>query len=232
MIPYALIKYILLTITISYIMHLAVTKWKVFLLLFLSVAVLGCKPEHYTVEAGFTNGSTTGRHIVSKMTITTLSGGRANFAMGSVGGYPGAHSGGGKIDAPAYIEGEWAKGNPEPSSGLISYHRISAPIPDNAEAKMKTMDNYYQNFDRDYGSIQVIVDGQRVRVFFTKNCLDKLVDCTPKKGADPNGWVKKSPRDLTDVVVLFDGKGESSPTPFPNTFFADLEKRKKASESE
>jgi hypothetical protein len=208
------------------------TKWKAFLPLLLSVAVLGCEPKPYTVEAGFTNGSTTGRHIVSKMTITTLSGGRANFAMGSVGGYPGAHSGGGKIDAPAYIEGEWAKGNPEPSSGLISYHRISAPIPDNAEAKMKTMDNYYQNLGRDYGSMQVIVDGPRVRVFYTKDCSITLDDCTPRVGADPNGWVVKDPKGVRDVVVLFDGKGESSSTPFPNTFFADLEKRKKASVSE
>ncbi|OOE79737.1 hypothetical protein BZG73_15055 [Salinivibrio siamensis] len=208
------------------------TKWKAFLPLLLSVAVLGCKPEPYTFEAGFTNGSTTGRHIVSKMTITTLSGGRANFAMGSVGGNPGAHSGGGKIDAPAYIKGGWAKGNPEPSSGLISYHRISAPISDNAEAKMKTMDNYYQNFDRDYGSMEVIVDGPRVRVFYTKDCSITLDDCTPKVDADPNDWVVKDPKGVRDVVVLFDGKGESSPTPFPNTFFADLEKRKKASASE
>jgi hypothetical protein len=57
-------------------------------------------------------------------------------------------------------------------------------------------------------------------------------DCTPKQGADPNGWVVRSPKNQTDVVVLFDGQGESSPIPFPNTFFADLEKRKKASEPE
>jgi hypothetical protein len=97
---------------------------------------------------------------------------------------------------------------------------------------MKTMDNYYQNFDRDYGSKQVIVDGQRVRVFYTKNCLDKLADCTPKKGADPNGWVKKSPRDLTDVVVLFDGKGESSPTPFPSADAATSQQLEKANSPE
>ncbi|OOE56460.1 hypothetical protein [Salinivibrio kushneri] len=208
------------------------TKWKAFLPLLFSVVVLGCKPEPYTVEAGFTNGSTTGRHIVSKMTITTLSGGRANFAMGSVSGYPGAHSGGGKIDAPAYIEGEWAKGNPEPSSGLISYHRISAPIPDNAEAKMKTMDNYYQNLDRDYGSMQVIVDGPRVRVFYTKDCSITLDNCTPKVGADPNGWVVKDPKGVRDVVVLFDGKGESSPTPFPSASATTSEHLQKANSPE
>ena len=206
-------------------------KLRAFLLLLLSVAILGCEPEPYTAEVGFTNGSSTGRHSVYKMTITTVSGGKANFAMGGVSGYPGAHSSGGRIDAPAYIEGEWEEGWGFADDDISStpHHRISAPIPDNAEAKMKTMDNYYQHFDRDYGSIQVIVDGPRVRVFYTKNCFGIVTDCTPKKGADPSGWVKNSPRDLTDVVVLFDGKGESSSTPFPNTFFADLEKRKEVS---
>ncbi|OOE44959.1 hypothetical protein [Salinivibrio kushneri] len=210
------------------------TKWKAFLPLLLSVAVLGCEPEPYAVKAGFTNGSSTGRHSVYKMTITTVSGGKANFAMGGVSGYPGAHSSGGRIDAPAYIEGEWEEGWGFADDDISStpHHRISALIPDNAEAKMKTMDNYYQNFDRDYGSIQVIVDGPRVRVFYTKNCLDKLADCTPKKGADSNGWVKKSPRDLTDVVVLFDGKGESSPTPFPSADNATSENRQKANSPE
>ncbi|OOE42533.1 hypothetical protein [Salinivibrio kushneri] len=204
-------------------------KWRAFLLLLLSVAVLGCEPEPYTAEVGFTNGSTSGEHGVKKMVITTQSGGKANFAMGAVSGYPGAHSSGGRMDAPAYIEGHWAEGWEYP---FVSYHRISAPIPDNAEAKMKTMDNYYQSLGRDYGSMQVIVDGPRVRVFYTKDCSITLDDCTPKIDADPNGWVVKDPKGVRDVVVLFDGKGESSSTPFPNTFFADLEKRKKASVSE
>ncbi|OOE34671.1 hypothetical protein BZG04_11100 [Salinivibrio kushneri] len=204
-------------------------KLKAFLSLLLSLAIFGCEPEPYTTEVGFTNGSTSGEHSVKRMVITTKSGGKANFAMGAVSGYPGAHSSGGSMDAPTYIEGYWAKGWEYP---FKSYHRISAPIPDNAEAKMKTMDNYYQNLDRDYGSMQVIVDGPRVRVFYTKDCSITLDDCTPRVGADPNGWVVKDPKGVRDVVVLFDGKGESSSTPFPNTFFADLEKRKKASESE
>ncbi|OOE73641.1 hypothetical protein [Salinivibrio sp. ML290] len=204
-------------------------KWAALLSCLLLIPLSGCEPEPYTAEVGFTNGSTSGEHGVKKMVITTQSGGKANFAMGAVSGYPGAHSSGGRMDAPAYIEGHWAKGWEYP---FKSYHRISAPIPDNAEAKMKTMDNYYQNFDRDYGSMEVIVDGPRVRVFYSKSCIDMYDDCTPKQGADPNGWVVRSPKNQTDVVVLFDGKGESSSTPFPNTFFADLEKRKKASLSE
>lgn len=200
-----------------------------FITLVLLLFVSACKPAPYSVQVGFNNGSTTGRHIVSKITITTISGGKANFAMGSVSSYPGAYSSGGRMDAPAYIEGYWAKGNPTPSSGLISYHRISAKIPQEAEAKMKVMDNYYKNFKRDYGSMQVIVDGPRVRVFYTKDCSISLDDCTPKKNADPNDWVVKDPRGIRDVVVLFDGMGESSSTPFPNTHFAELEQRKKDS---
>lgn len=202
--------------------------WKNSLILVLIMCLWGCGPESYIVDVGFTNGSTTGRHIVPRMTITTVSGGKVNFAMGSVGGYPGAHSSGGRMDAPAYIEGEWAKGNPTPSSGLVSYHRISATIPKDAEAKMKVMDNYYKNFKRDYGSMQVIVDGPRVRVFYTKGCSTTLNDCTPKKNGDPNGWVVKDPKGTRDIVVLFDGVGESSTTPFPDTHFSELESRKQA----
>ncbi|MBC5832293.1 hypothetical protein [Vibrio metschnikovii] len=204
--------------------------WKNSLYLILFFSLWGCGPEPYVVDVGLTNGSTTGRHIVPRMTITTVSEGKVNFAMGSVGGYPGAHSSGGRMDAPAYIEGEWAKGNPTPSSGLVSYHRISAAIPKDAEAKMKVMDNYYKNFKRDYGSMQVIVDGPRVRVFYTKGCSITLNDCTPKKNGDPNGWVVKDPKGTRDVVVLFDGIGESSATPFPDTHFSELESRKKANQ--
>ncbi|ROV58330.1 hypothetical protein EGH82_18845 [Vibrio ponticus] len=43
-----------------------------------------------------------------------------------------------------------------------------------------------------------------------------------------NSKVIKSPRNITDVVVLLDCIGESSPTPFANTHFSELEHRKKA----
>jgi len=128
---------------------------------------------------------------------------------------------------PAHIEGDWAKGNPTPSSGLISYHRISMDIPKDAEAKMKLMDNYYQNFERTRGYMQAIVDGPRVRVFYTKACFSMFNDCTPKQNIDPNNWVIKSPDGTTDVVKLFDGIGESSKTPFADTHFEEIDKRKK-----
>ncbi|WP_171751617.1 hypothetical protein, partial [Vibrio sp. 99-8-1] len=143
-------------------------------------------------------------------------------SMGSVSGYPGKMSTGGRMSAPAYIEGYWAKGWDYP---FESYYYISAEIPANAEAKIKVMDNYYKNYHRKQGSIQVIVDGPRVRVFYTKSCFSVVDDCTPKKNADPNGWVVKDPRNIRDVVVLFDGMGESSATPFPDSYFSRLEQR-------
>lgn len=202
--------------------------WKYGLIVILVIGFLWvCIPGPYAVDVGFTNGSTTGEHGVINMTITTVSGGKANFAMGAVSGYPGAHSSGGRMDAPAHIDGYWAKGWDYP---FESYHRISAAIPKEAEAKMKVMDNYYRYFKRDRGSMQVIVDGPRVRVFYAKDCFSKFDNCTPNKGADPNGWVVKDPEGVTEVVVLFDGMGESSSTPFVNTHFSELEARKKANE--
>ncbi|EKO3658757.1 hypothetical protein M3906_001605 [Vibrio metschnikovii] len=206
--------------------------WKNSLYLILFFSLWGCGPEPYVVEVGLTNGSSTGRHSVYRMTVTTVSGGKVNFAMGAISGYPGAHSSGGRMDAPAYIEGEWDEGwgwkDDETSS--MPHHRISAAIPKDAEAKMKVMDNYYKNFKRNYGSMEVIVDGPRVRVFYTKSCVEMYDDCSPRNGADPNGWVVRSPKNQTDVVVLFDGIGESSATPFPGTHFSELESRKKANQ--
>ncbi|EKO3658758.1 hypothetical protein [Vibrio metschnikovii] len=200
--------------------------WKNRLFLLFTIGFLwGCDPKPYTVDVGFTNGSTTGEHGVTNMSITSESGGKANFAMGAISGYPGAHSSGGIIGVPVHIDGYWAKGWEYP---FESYHRISAVIPKDAEDKMKVMDNYYKNFKSNSGSMQVIVDGPRVRVFYTKNCFDKFSDCTAKKNSDPNNWVIKSPHNVTDVVVLFDGVGESSATPFPDTHFSELESRKKA----
>ncbi|WP_422822802.1 hypothetical protein ACODG7_15455 [Vibrio anguillarum] len=203
-------------------------KWrKLNLIVILITGLLGCSPEPYSVDVGFTNGSTTGEHGVTNMSITSESGGKANFAMGAISSYPGAHSSGGRMGVPVHIDGYWAKGWEYP---FESYHRISAVIPKDAEAKMKVMDNYYKNFKSNSGSMQVIVDGPRVRVFYTKNCFDKFSDCTAKKNSDPNNWVIKSPQNVTDVVVLFDGVGESSSTPFPDTHFSELESRKKANQ--
>ncbi|ROV58329.1 hypothetical protein EGH82_18840, partial [Vibrio ponticus] len=133
--------------------------WKNGLNIISILFLLGCEPEPYVVDVGLTNGSTSGRHAVHRMTITTVSGSKVNFAMGAVSGYPGAHSSGGVMDAPAHIEGEWEEGWgwADDLISLKPHHRISASIPQDAEAKMRAMDSYYENFRRDRSSMQVIV---------------------------------------------------------------------------
>ncbi|NOI68800.1 hypothetical protein F0227_21590, partial [Vibrio sp. 99-8-1] len=54
----------------------------------------------YIVDVGLTNGSTSGKHGVKDMYITTVMGGQARVSMGSVSGYPGKMSTGGRMSAP------------------------------------------------------------------------------------------------------------------------------------
>lgn len=63
--------------------------------------------------------------------------------------------------------------------------------------------------------MQVVVDEDRIQVMYTFACVSRTRDCTSREGSDPNGWIERSPQNgVTEVVVLFDGKGESSPVPF------------------
>ncbi|WP_421846994.1 hypothetical protein [Marinomonas sp.] len=65
--------------------------------------------------------------------------------------------------------------------------------------------------------MQVEVEQSRIMVLYTQGCYDNRVDCSARENADPNGYVIRSPADTIDVVALFDGHGESSPTPFPGS---------------
>ena len=65
--------------------------------------------------------------------------------------------------------------------------------------------------------MQVLVEDERIQVLYTLVCVDLYSDCSPKEDSDPNNWIEKSPRGVTDLVVLFDGKGEMSMTPFPDS---------------
>ena len=131
------------------------------------MSLAGCKQDPPTTfQVGLTNGSTKDKYVVPQMTITTVRGGQFNVAMGAVSGYPGKRTTGGTIHAPIHIEGNWVKGW-DKNEG---YYRISADFPANTLAKMQTMAMYYKNFDRNYGALETIVDGPRVRVFFTMSC--------------------------------------------------------------
>ncbi len=79
---------------------------------------------------------------------------------------------------------------------------------------MRTVQNDYKNHERKNGVMQVVVDEERIQVMFTLACYSYRMDCSASEDSDPNNWVVRSPTDTTEVVVLFDGKGESSLVPF------------------
>ncbi|AEF54588.1 hypothetical protein [Marinomonas posidonica] len=190
---------------------------KLLLLLLTSLLLLtGCEDEPFYVASIGNGGSLDGPYSMRNISVYDVLGGGGGFGYGAVNGYPGASASIGKMGVPNQIEGYWAKKYPE--GGFQYYYRISAAIDsDLAELKIRTLQDYYQNFDRKDGSMQVLVEGQNIKLLYTLVCVDLYADCSPKKDSDPNNWVQKSPRQVTDLVVLFDGMGESSATPFPDS---------------
>ncbi|NAW65317.1 hypothetical protein CAG72_08815 [Photobacterium halotolerans] len=151
------------------------------------------------------------------MYIKDTRGSGASFAYGAVSGYSGASADIGSIGIPKHIDGYWAKYHADEDE-LINFYRISSPIDSNlAKQKIETLRNYYRSHKTLNTRIRVVVDSERVRVLYSMNCYSYRMDCTPRKNADPNGWVVRSPDDTTEVVVLFDGTGEASNTPFPGS---------------
>ena len=188
----------------------------ILILLVMSLSLTGCADEPFYVANIGHAGSTTGKHGIARMSIEDVLGGGAGFGYGATNGYPGKSADIGKMGIPKHIEGNWIK----IEGKLLKFYKISAQIDSRlAEKKIRTMQNYYKNFSRTRPPMQVVVDSERVRIFYTLLCVNTSSDCTPKKNADPNGWVTRSPNNITDIVVLFDGKGEYSPIPFPGTRF-------------
>ena len=190
----------------------------------LSLSLLSCSHDSGSIARMGNAGSISGPYWVGPITITDTGGVMAGFGYGAVWGYPGASADIGGIGIPAHIEGYWSreeiKKNGKRGAIVEEYH-ISAPIDSELAAKkVHTMRNYYQNYQRDKGGIIVTVDHERVRVFYSLFCYSSSSDCTPKPNADPNGWIIESPSHIKNVVLLFDGKGESSPTPFPGSPYA------------
>ncbi|AWY00465.1 hypothetical protein A8139_10995 [Marinomonas primoryensis] len=184
------------------------------------IALTGCSDNHEnklgTVAKIGNGGSLDGAYNLSDIWVTSVNGGSAGFGYGAVNGYPGASASIG-ISVPRHIKGYWAKENEE-GPGFQSYYRISADIDSVlAEKKIRTLQNYYQTFKSNWGHMQVEVEQSRIMVLYTLNCFSKLDDCTVKPYEASHDLVSKSPKNLTDVAVLFDGKGESSLTPFPGS---------------
>ncbi|MEZ8197186.1 hypothetical protein [Vibrio splendidus] len=186
-------------------------------LLFIAVVALsGCQEEQPLIKATIGNaGSISGNYGIRDVAIQTTGGGWTGFGYGGVNGYPRASADIGKMGVPKYIKGTWRKGRSDKGETL-TYYRIDAPIDaELAEKKMRTLQNYYAYYQPTYGSMQVVVDEDRIQVMYTFACVSRTRDCTSREGSDPNGWIERSPQNgVTEVVVLFDGKGESSPVPF------------------
>ncbi|OCH49678.1 hypothetical protein [Vibrio sp. ZF57] len=185
-------------------------------LLFIAVVTLsGCQEEQPLIKATIGNaGSISGNYGIRDVAIQTTGGGWTGFGYGGVNGYPGASADIGKMGVPKYIKGTWRKGRSDKGETL-TYYRIDAPIDaELAEKKIRTLQNYYKDYQPTLASMQVIVDEERIQVMFTVGCYSYRMDCSPSEDADPNGWVVMNPSSTTEVVVLFDDKGESSPVPF------------------
>ncbi|PTO61877.1 hypothetical protein [Vibrio splendidus] len=191
-------------------------KYVITTLLIAMVALSGCQEEQPLIKATIGNaGSLSGFYGIRDVAIQTTCGGWTGFGYGGINGYPGASADIGKMGVPKYIKGTWRKGRSDKGETL-TYYRIDAPIDaELAEKKIRTLQNYYAYYQPTHGSMQVIVDEERIQVMYTFACVSRTRDCTPEKGSDPNGWIERSPQNgVTEVVVLFDGKGESSPVPF------------------
>uniref|UniRef100_A6VSN5 Lipoprotein n=1 Tax=Marinomonas sp. (strain MWYL1) TaxID=400668 RepID=A6VSN5_MARMS len=187
---------------------------KLFLILTTLLMLTGCEEKTFYVASIGNAGSLGGQYGIRDMSVSDVLGGGAGFGYGAVNGYPGKSADIGRMGVPNHIEGFWAKYEED----ATTYFRISADINSElAEKKIRTLRNYYEHFERKKGTMQVLVEKERVRLFYTLYCSPNLNDCTPKPDADPNNWVEKAPESVRNVVVLFDGKGEMSLTPFPDS---------------
>ncbi|MEI8592774.1 hypothetical protein [Photobacterium sp. Hal280] len=190
---------------------------KPFILFMFCSLLTGCSISLTPVTSIGTAGSTTGYHSIKLMYIKDTQGGGASFAHGAVNSYSGASADIGSIGIPEHIDGYWAKYHAD-GDELIAFYRISTSIDSNlAKQKIEALRNYYRNHRALNTRIRVVVDSERVRILYSMNCYSYRMDCTPRENADPNGWVIRSPDNTTEVVVLFDGNGEASDTPFPGS---------------
>ncbi|MCL1038047.1 hypothetical protein L2750_12895 [Shewanella submarina] len=181
------------------------------------ISFTGCADNKLLRAKSGNAGSTDGPYGIKEMVVSDMSGGFSDFSYGAVSSYPGAYATISGLGIPTHVKGHWSK-NPESTTDSPVYYRIDSVIDSTlAFEKMKALNNAYENFEPSSASVQVVVDKAHLRIFYTFSCFNSYDDCSKKEGSDPNGWIVRSPTDLTDVVVLFSGNGESSLTPFPTS---------------
>ena len=190
---------------------------KVLFVLTTFLLLTACEDKPFYVANIGNAGSLDGPYYLVSISVSDVLGG-GGFGYGAVNGYPGASADIGRMGVPKHIEGYWVKGwNKEEA-----FYRISADIDSElAEKKIRTLINYYKHYQRYMGvmQVEVEVEAENIRVYYTLKCFSRVNDCSSKKNSDPNHWVVRSPTNTTEVVVLFDGKGEMSSTPFPDSSY-------------
>ncbi|MCG2838000.1 hypothetical protein L6J37_14270 [Photobacterium sp. WH77] len=190
---------------------------KLFIIPMICCLFTGCSITSASNASIGNAGSTTGYHSIRVMNVKDTTGANAGFGYGALSSYPGKSADIGSIGIPMYVDGYWAKYNAD-KDGFAAFYRISKTIDSNlAKQKIETLRNYYKNHKTFNTSMHLIVDGPRVRLYYTMNCFSYRMDCSPKENADPNGWVIHQSNDATQLVLLFDGTGEASDTPFPGS---------------
>ena len=191
----------------------------------LCLSLLGCEPKEILVSLRSAGSSDYQYYSITQMSIMDQKGRGASFAYGATSGTTGKMADGPLVGAPKQIEGVWQKENKTQNRfgyrGFSDFYRIQAAIdPELAAEKMQVLHQYYYDSEiDDEGRFVLMVEGPRVRLFYTLGCCSS--DFTPHEEKDPNGWVVDSPSGSKKVVVIFDGIGESSKTPFPNTRAAE-----------
>jgi hypothetical protein len=193
---------------------------KALLALAILLLLTACEEKPFYVANIGNAGSLDGPYSMGSISVADVLGGGGGFGYGAVNGYPGASADIGRMGVPKHIKGYWAKKYQE--GGFQYYYRISADIDSElAEKKIRTLRNYYKSFKGKTGSMQVVVERERVQILYSLYCPSYRIDCSGKENSDPNDWVVDSPIKGLDVVVLFDGKGEMSATPFPDSPYED-----------
>ncbi|PMN95100.1 hypothetical protein [Enterovibrio norvegicus] len=177
----------------------------------------GCSDDSVP-RAKFGNaGSIDGGYDIREMLITDTSGGFSDFAYGYTSSYPGASASISGLGIPNHVSGHWSK-QPENELRPAGYYKLDSVIDSKiAEQKIETLKNAYVSFEKDYATVQIVVNKSNLQVLYTFKCFTVREDCSKKAGSDPNGWIVKSPNGSTDVVVLFSGEGEASTKPFPTS---------------
>ena len=201
-----------------------------------SLVITGCTepPLPKKVSTIGQSGSIGGHYGISKMIVGDINGGGADFGYGAVNGCCASSSI--AIGVPSTISGTWRSGWPEgyeknkehwrkewkESWGEFPeeprWYRIEDKVDSElAKQKIRTMNNYYKNHTGN-SVMRVLVNEDKVALLYGLSCTPAFhEDCTVRENADPNGWVTISPNSKhkgSTVVVLYEGKGETSDKPF------------------